>query len=476
MKSLLIFFVAPFIWKPANATFLNTNHTDRHKKIEQTLLFKGNIVIKNSFFNKILHHCKGTEAADFVKGKSFAGFYMFPLTEGEFEVLENIGEEKSLNEYMVIHDIWSFFYLSIAIIGFYIALSFYFKRKKEVVAKLLISSFIFIHSYFIFCLYLNISNYHYVYPNVYLISASFLFLYGPLLYFYFKRIIQQYAFKKLDFIHLLPSVLLWIYLAPYYALSTKDKVEVIFASATNDDNPTYTNSTALLMLVKLCSMVIYGVLIYRVYLKSKQNTAFNNSNKRWQRNIAMMYFLYMIIYATYVVLYTSGITMEIFYHLQTIALISMVAYIAYSVNVQPKVFSGMYAYNFLMSDQKYHNSGLTEKLSEELIEKLMVLLERDKIYRQNNISLGCVAQLLDTNRHNTSQLINENFHMTFHELINTYRIKEAKKLLGDRTNGYRKIIDIAYEVGYNNKSTFNKAFKKNTQVTPSEYQEMSSTY
>ena len=62
--------------------------------------------------------------------------------------------------------------------------------------------------------------------------------------------------------------------------------------------------------------------------------------------------------------------------------------------------------------------------------------------------------------------------MNFHELVNKYRINEAKHIFESDSQRNLNIIDVAYEVGYNNKVTFNKAFKKDTQVTPSEYQRM----
>ncbi len=64
--------------------------------------------------------------------------------------------------------------------------------------------------------------------------------------------------------------------------------------------------------------------------------------------------------------------------------------------------------------------------------------------------------------------------MNFHELVNTYRIQEAKSILETDIQKNLNIIDVAYEVGYNNEVTFNKAFKKDT-VTPSEYQKNSVT-
>ncbi len=124
-----------------------------------------------------------------------------------------------------------------------------------------------------------------------------------------------------------------------------------------------------------------------------------------------------------------------------------------------------------VTSEKYQKSRLTLNFSLELKENLLELLIRDKIYKENNLTLELLAQKLQTNRHNASQVINEHFNMSFFELINQYRIKEAKDLLENDLHKNMKIIDVAYEVGYNNKVTFNKSFKKETSLTPTQYQD-----
>jgi YesN/AraC family two-component response regulator len=80
-----------------------------------------------------------------------------------------------------------------------------------------------------------------------------------------------------------------------------------------------------------------------------------------------------------------------------------------------------------------------------------------------------LSEKLQTSRHNTSQIINEHFNMNFFELINKFRIEEAIKMFKKSKTNTIQIIDVAYAVGYNNKVTFNKAFKKETALTPSEF-------
>ena len=66
-------------------------------------------------------------------------------------------------------------------------------------------------------------------------------------------------------------------------------------------------------------------------------------------------------------------------------------------------------------------------------------------------------------------MINESFHQNFYDFVNTYRIKESKRLLKDPESEKYKIISIAYDSGFSSKSSFYKAFKKSTGITPGEY-------
>jgi AraC-like DNA-binding protein len=223
-----------------------------------------------------------------------------------------------------------------------------------------------------------------------------------------------------------------------------------------------------IIILKLGSLLVYGHFIRKLYLVSKKNTALDKENARWQKNIFVIHMLYIICYSTYGFLLANNITFGVLYHMQVVCMALMVMYIGYSANVQPAVFNGSFSFNKLF--YKYEKSGMTESLSLELKENLVHLFGKEKIYKESGICLESLANKLNTTRHNTSQVINEHFDMNFHELVNTYRIREAKEILNNDPQRNLNIIDVAYEVGYNNKVTFNKAFKKETQLTPSQYQ------
>ena len=409
---------------------------------------------------------------DYVEKYLFSNFKESKFIESGFDSIGQEPDSKALvDKYSAAFNLWSFLYLYVALIGFYIAIILHFNKKIDRTAKVLISCFVFIHSVFILHICLNITNYHFRFPHSYLMSTSFSFLYGPLLYFYFKRISQQYVFKKTDVLHLIPTLALFIYLLPTYLLSGSDKLNIMLERDSNGYNAQDSADLILLVALKLTSLIIYGYFIRKLYITCKKNKNLNKTNKRWKRNIYVIHFSYIFCYAVYGILISYNITSGVVYHSQVICMALMVMYIGYSANVQPNVFSGVLTFGDKLFF-KYEKSGLTPSLSMELKDNLIALLENEKIYKENDINLEILAERLNTTRHNASQVINEHFDLNFHELINKYRINEAKNIFDLDYQKNLNIIDVAYEVGYNNKVTFNKAFKKDTNLTPSEYQRL----
>ena len=393
------------------------------------------------------------------------------------EGFDNIREDegfKKLSEAIVPKiTFWVVLYLFVALVGFYVIALILLNRKIRPVAGYLIGAFIFIHSIFILNIAVNRANYLFDFPHFYLISTWAIFLYGPLLYFYFKRTTQRYSFRKWDLLHLLPTVILLGFLIPQvYAISGSEKIALMLTRLQYGVAPHDSNKLTLLVVLKIISLVAYGYFIHKVYRSSKKREDFDPISKTWQKNIYHLHISYVLIYAVYGIIIINGQPSGILFHASVAAMAVMVLYVGYSANIQPQVFSGAYSYvNRLFP--KYEKSGLTTSLSHELKDKVEYLFSKEKLYKENNINLDMLAERLNTTRHNASQVINEHFDMSFHELVNKYRISEAKQLLEDDSKLNWNIIEVAYEVGYNNKVTFNKAFKKDTNLTPSEYQKNS---
>lgn len=388
--------------------------------------------------------------------------------EGFAPIKDSLPFKNIVNKYSLKITSWAFFYFYVALIGFFVVIILNFNKKMDFAARLLISAFIFIHSFFILHITIYITNFQYQIPHSYFMSTCFSFLYGPLMYFYFKRITLEYKFTKADLLHLIPTILFLIYLLPIYSLPANEKLTIMLQRASKDFSVN-SNPIPVLVALKLTSLIIYGYYIRKLYLKSRVSKKISEKNIIWQRNIYTIHILYIFTYTIYGILISNNMYSGIIYHSQIFLMAIMVLYVGYSAYIQPSVFSGVYSSNNKLIF-KYEKSGLTDSLSSELKNSVLFLFNQQKIYKEHDISLQIISNHLNTTRHNTSQVINEHFGMNFHELVNTYRIQEAKKILNTDFHKNLNIIDIAYEVGYNNKVTFNKAFKKDTKVTPSEYQ------
>ena len=119
---------------------------------------------------------------------------------------------------------------------------------------------------------------------------------------------------------------------------------------------------------------------------------------------------------------------------------------------------------------KYANSGLSEELLTQLALKLELIMIEKKPYLNNDLKLDDLAQNLSVSRHHLSQIINQKYNLGFYDYINKFRIKEAKKLIKIDSNS--GVTEIAYTVGFNNRVSFYKAFKKFAYCTPTEYREL----
>jgi AraC-like DNA-binding protein len=117
--------------------------------------------------------------------------------------------------------------------------------------------------------------------------------------------------------------------------------------------------------------------------------------------------------------------------------------------------------------QKYKSSSLSLDDQTAIVKKLKNTMEVEKPFLRPDFSLPELASKLKLTVHQLSQVINDGLGKSFFEMTAEYRIEEAKLLLKEKVN--IKVEEIAEEVGYNSKSSFNTAFKKITGMTPSEW-------
>ena len=134
--------------------------------------------------------------------------------------------------------------------------------------------------------------------------------------------------------------------------------------------------------------------------------------------------------------------------------------------VQPQFF-------LQIPGMKYEKSSLSEAEKSAIHQKVLNEMEEQRYYARNLASLKDLSQTIKETPHHVSQVINEVMGKGFFELLAWYRVEEAKRIISRDREAKLTVEDIAEQVGYNSKSSFNTVFKKLTGQTPSEFRRTS---
>ncbi|MEM8900261.1 MAG: helix-turn-helix domain-containing protein [Bacteroidota bacterium] len=121
--------------------------------------------------------------------------------------------------------------------------------------------------------------------------------------------------------------------------------------------------------------------------------------------------------------------------------------------------------------EKYQSFHLPEARKEQLLSQVLSLMEEEKMYRDQELSLVSLSARLSVPPRYLSQIINEKKKQNFSDFINQYRIEEAKHILTKESYQRFSLSGIASEVGFSSRQSFHQAFKKFTGMTPGKYRE-----
>jgi AraC-like DNA-binding protein len=118
---------------------------------------------------------------------------------------------------------------------------------------------------------------------------------------------------------------------------------------------------------------------------------------------------------------------------------------------------------------RYASSRLKTSDCKAIVDRLTSLMEKEKPYLTPSISLKDLARKLKVPARQLSQSIHSCLQCNFYDLINRYRIDEAKRRIGETSSPQPSILAVGYDVGFNSKSVFNTSFKKHVGMTPREF-------
>lgn len=306
-------------------------------------------------------------------------------------------------------------------------------------------------------------------------------LLGPSFYLYIKYSIYPITkFRKSDLLHLLPFVFVYLTLINFLIVHRYNLPIHLFF----DTNHGFLLKTGI-KVWQYSTFIYYTIVIGIIFFHRKHIKHFFSNiseiNFSWILYITIGFAVYLGAEIIYLILYEfTGLEYNInVFGLFSILILSYIFGIGYLGVKQQDLFpekrSGQNEYKILFNtfarqtQSKYASSNLTVYESNQLKDSLLEYMKTKKPYLDNELTILNLSECLNTTTHKLSQLLNESFNKNFYEFINSYRIDESMNLLNDPKFNNYTILAIAYECGFNSKTTFYTTFKKSVGTTPTQF-------
>ncbi len=289
-------------------------------------------------------------------------------------------------------------------------------------------------------------------------SITAYYLMGPLIYLITKQsIIKGYRITLKIFFHFLPVIIVSILATLIIIYEQKQTTKFISGYFYNEYMLYLSASGSLYFLVYLGLAV--KVLIRYTFLS--KHTIRNNPQ-------ALIVFIllcsFLIAWISDLLAFVTNLKVFIEISILIITLILIFLFLVYFK--YPDYHKKIYE---IAENEKKRRSYLNGVNLKEIDDKLNKLIEFEEIYADPSISLPTLAVKLNISQHQLSQFLNDYRKTNFSTFINKYRIQKAKELLVNKLD--HTILGIAFDVGFQSKSTFNSAFIKYENITPHEYRE-----
>lgn len=324
-----------------------------------------------------------------------------------------------------------------------------------------------------------------------------LFLIGPVIFFYINSLFNpSFRISKKEWLHFIPAILyctFCIVMVVYDKLIVK---EYYFLKSEQD--PDFDDWYQIAGFVSMITYFIASIQYYQAYKKAIEAILSNTASFLflWVRNFLIAF---LCILFAWLILAMADVFLQLRYvnswwYFFSFAIASYyIAIAGYANAVEAKFFfkTKLFTKQNSVLLQQYQsplllknptqnfeeivieqNSNTTTQPKEEYAiwkQKIEDVLLQQKMYEEPELTLFDVAKKLNTNISLLSKAINNTFNCNFNDLVNSYRIAAFESLVVQGEHKRQTLLSLAFECGFNSKSTFNRAFKKIKGSSPQEF-------
>lgn len=296
------------------------------------------------------------------------------------------------------------------------------------------------------------------------IQMEMLYGIGPALYLYTKSITKSnFKFYKTDWIHFLPLLIEFIF---YRTSWYREGANGLYLNTTPNITYVYLSQ----QWIGVASIIIYSIIslrklyFYQIRLKQYYSNV-KHKSLQWFKIPIIIFGSYYIVWniITEIDRFAFNRNLREYYFLPAFVLIAILtSWVGFKGYIREEL-------EYIPVEDEEEADLKINKKDTKFINDIKALMKQEKPYLNSDLNLPKLADLLEMNPKLVSQKINQNFNKNFYDFINSYRVAAFKDSLKEEKSKQLSLLGIAYECGFNSKSTFNLVFKKQTQLTPSQY-------
>lgn len=366
------------------------------------------------------------------------------------------------------------FYFAGVILTFFLAVLLLGKKQKTRADHILFFWLITIGVHLLL-FYLTFSKQIFSYPHLLGVILPFPLLHGPFVYLYTSAL-TGYRVRRIEIAaHFLPAVFVTLSASGFYALSGPEKLMVYAGKGAGFGTLLFVNT----LLFRISGVVYVLLSLWRLQKFGKRIAAeFSNTDK------INLYWLRYLIWGVALVWVLVFFGDHRFLFGVAVVFVTLIGYFGIT---QVRIFSPVNssipddpATNVPLPDTipdnstgttapRYDKSGLTPEKALELHRQLQEIMRSQRLYEDPELTLTDLAGHLVVNTNHLSQVINSFEKKNFYEYINEQRIHRFTERMRLPENKNKTILALAFECGFNSKSSFNKHFKRIHGQTPSAY-------
>jgi AraC-like DNA-binding protein len=366
-----------------------------------------------------------------------------------------------------LYSIPSVFYVAGVIIAFFSSLLILGKSRKTGADYVLAVWFVIIGIHLIFFV-LFFTERYLQFPHVLGLEVPFPLIHGPMLYLYILYLTGHRPGKKTWLLHLAPVLVIYLIFWRFFILSPEEKLRIY-----QDGGGICRSMGIYLKILIILSGVLYVILSIAAVRKYKAVI----SGLYPQREQITIDWVYYLITGIAVIWVAVAVKNDFLIFSLVVVFILSAAYFGIS---RAGILDGPAA--VVTSDVKeitvneplpevsrYEKTFAGEETLQEIYHKLSLMMNGEKLYKDPELNLNSVAKRIGVHPNTLSQTINFIENKNFYDYINRQRIEEFKRMVLLQENEKFTILSLAFESGFNSKTSFNRNFKKYMNCSPREF-------